>query len=194
MASIAKVLRALKTGSAPLLSSLIVGSICTTVSAKPATPNASPSVTTCDVTQPTTLKRTTHYGIFGDDQFDTLVCGYLVPRQEEVFGENVTVAYFRINKFYDEGFKAAIKKGVDNGNNVNSVKNGVYEFNLGCLSNKKIVGDNWKEGKTYIATADQATIIQSSVKQPVPVILSFNQHEGSDCTCCNLAEQVRVLK
>jgi hypothetical protein len=194
MASIAEVMRALKIASAPLLGSLMVSLVCNTASAKPVTPSASQAVTTCDVTPPTNLQRTTRYGIFGDDQFDTLVCGYLVPRQEEVFGEKVTVAYFRINKFYDEGFKAAIKKGIDSGNNVNSVRNGVYEFNLGCLSKKKIVGDNGEEGKTYIAASDQATIIQSSVKQPIPIILSFNQHEGSDCTCCNLAEQVRVLK
>lgn len=156
-------------------------------------PRSSQSAT-CEVTQPTNLKKTNRYGIFGDDQFDTVVCGYLLTRQEEIFGQNVTVAYFRINKFYDKGFRTAIKKGVDSGNSVNSVRNGIYDFNLGCLDGGKIVGDMSQETKAYITPADQKRILKTSVNQPVPIVLSFNVHGGADCTCCNLAEQVRVLR
>ena len=158
------------------------------------TAKITPSQSACEATPPTTLKRTNRYGIFGDDQFDTIVCGYLVTRSEEIFGQNVKVAYFRIQKFYDQGFRTAIKKGVDSGNSVNSVKKEVYDFNLGCLDGGKIVGDMTQENTVYMTPADQKRILKTSVNQPVSLVLSFNVHGGADCTCCNLAQQVRVLR
>ncbi|MBW4417909.1 MAG: hypothetical protein KME13_01620 [Myxacorys californica WJT36-NPBG1] len=165
----------------------------TNVKTAQAAPRTAQSAT-CKVTPPTNLKKTNRYGIFGNDQFDTVVCGYLITRQEEIFEQNVNVAYFRINKFYDPGFKTAIKKGVDSGNSVNSVSNGVYDFNLGCLDRGRIVGDMMQENKVYITPADQKRILNTSVSQPVSLVLSFDVHGGADCTCCNLAEQVRVLR
>ena len=38
-------------------------------------PTAATPVTQCDFSKPVSLRTTTKYGIFGDDEFDTLVCG-----------------------------------------------------------------------------------------------------------------------
>ena len=149
----------------------------------------------CDFSKPVNLRRTHQYGIFGTDEFDTIVCGYLIKKQIEVFGEQQTNAYLKIVAFYDEGFKQSIAAGIQEGNTVNLVENGVYEFNLGCLKKGKIVGDDNPAIKNkYIDGRTQAKLLKSSPNQPVAVILSFSRHSGRDCCCLNLAEQIRVYE
>lgn len=143
----------------------------------------------CTFPQAVGLRNTQKYGIFGDDEFDTLVCGYLVKRNIEVFGEQQTNAYLRIVKFYDDGFKNSIEKGIREGNTVNLLKNGNYDFNLGCWQDEKIVID---ENTNYIDKATQDTLAKSTPTQPVSVILSFEKHSGSDYYCLSLAEQIRI--
>ncbi|HEY9671282.1 MAG TPA: hypothetical protein V6D11_07555 [Waterburya sp.] len=149
----------------------------------------------CDFSNPVKLRRTNQYGIFGTDEFDTIVCGYLIKKQIEVFGEQQTNAYLKIVAFYDEGFKKSIAAGIQEGNTVNFVENGVYEFNLGCLKKGKIVGDENQEIKNkYIDGRTQAKLLKSSPNQPISLILSFSKHSGRDCCCLNLAEKIRVYE
>lgn len=149
----------------------------------------------CDFSKSVNLRRTNQYGIFGTDEFDTIVCGYLIKKQIEVFGEQQTNAYLKIVAFYDEEFKKSIAVGIQEGNTVNFVENGVYEFNLGCLKKGKIVGDENQEVKNkYIDGRTQTKLLKSSPNQPVSVILSFSKHSGRDCCCLNLAEQIRVYE
>lgn len=146
---------------------------------------------TCDFSKPVSLRRTTRYGIFGNDEFDTIVCGYMVTRVEERFGNKANIAYFRIIKFADSGFRAAIEKGVTSNNRVNFVKKGVYDFSLGCFKEGVIEGTSYK-GEVYMSSEVQRKIISSSANKPVSIILSFGKHEGSDCVCCNLAHRIRL--
>lgn len=147
---------------------------------------------TCNFAKPVQLRSTTKYGIFGDDTFDTVVCGYLITKEQEIYDEKHTIAYLRIVKFADEGFKKAMSRGVAEGNSINAVENGNYDFSLGCFKNGKIEADyENKTGKPYLTEAVKAKIINSSPQQPVALILSFGKHEGSDCVCCNLAYIVR---
>jgi hypothetical protein len=104
------------------------------------TPTASPtSVGTlspaaaraCNFSRQIPLRSTSQYGLLGNDTFDTLVCGYLVIKQEDVLGEAITTAYLRILRFQDSQFQKAMAREVAQGNSVNSVANGVYDFNLG---------------------------------------------------------------
>lgn len=149
----------------------------------------------CDFSKPVNLRKTNQYGIFGTDEFDTIVCGYLIKKQIEVFGGQQTNAYLKIVAFYDEGFKKSIAAGIQEGNTVNFVENGIYEFNLGCLRKGKIVGDENQEMKNkYIDGRTQTKLLKSSPNQPVSVILSFSKHSGRDCCCLNLAEQIRVYE
>lgn len=145
----------------------------------------------CTFLQTVVLRNTKTYGIFGDDEFDTLVCGYLVTRKIEVFGEQQTNAYLRIVQFDDDGFKNSINQGVREGNTVNFVENGNYDFNLGCWQNGKIVRDE-SVNANYIDNLTQEKLAKSSPTQPVSVILSFGKHSGSNCCCLSLAEQIRI--
>lgn len=145
----------------------------------------------CTFPQAVVLRSTEKYGIFGDDEFDTFVCGYLVKRNIEVFGEQQTNAYLRIIAFYDNGLKNSIEKGIREGNTVNSVENGNYDFNLGCWQNGQIVIDE-NENANYIDKVTQDRLAKSTPTQPVSVILSFEKHKGSDYYCLSLAEQIRI--
>lgn len=148
----------------------------------------------CDFSRPVPLRPTTQYGLLGNDSFDTLVCGYLVVKQEEVFGEATTTAYLRIVRFKDPKFQQAMAREVAQGNSVNSVANGVYDFNLGCYQNQKIVGIDHDPKRTYLAPAVQTRLSTSSATAPVPLILSFGQHVGTGCDCCNMAHQIRLYR
>ncbi len=145
----------------------------------------------CTLPKTVVLRKTQKYGIFGNDEFDTLVCGYLVKRNIEVFGEQQTNAYLRIVEFYDDGLKNSIDKGIREGNTVNLVENGNYDFNLGCWQDGKIVID--EDGNVnYIDKFTQDELAKSTPTQPVSVILSFGKHSGSDYYCLSLAEQIRL--
>lgn len=166
---------------------VIITSNVSTVFAQPAS-----QLSTCNFSKSIHLRSTTRYGIFGDDQFDTLVCGYLVTRTEERSSGIVTIAYFRINQFGDEGFKNAIAKGIAEDNTVNTVKSGVYDFSLGCFKNGKIEGERFKENTIYMTADVQKRIVASSPKKLVSLILSFEKYPGVDCVCCHLADRVKL--
>jgi hypothetical protein len=148
----------------------------------------------CDFSKLVNLRTTTRYGIFGDDTFDTAVCGYLVRQVEERFGQKETIAYLRITQFQDEGFRRAIERGVAQGNTVNSVKNGIYDFSLGCFKGRRIEVDAFDPANSYLLPAVQQKLMNSSAEQPIALIFSFAKHPGSACICCNLADQVRLYE
>lgn len=148
----------------------------------------------CDFSKWVNPKPTMRYGIFGDDTFDTAVCGYLVTQTEERFRQTETIAYLRITQFQDEGFRQAIDRGVAAGNTVNSVKNGIYDFSLGCLKNQRIEIDAADPANSLLSPPVEQKLIHSSAEQPIALILSFTQHPGSECVCCNLADQIRLYE
>lgn len=155
-------------------------------------PTVTAQESSCHFATSSALRKTQKYGIFGNDEFDTLVCGYLVTRQETVWDEPVNNAYFRIAKFGDEGFRQAIKAGIEQGNRVNTIRQGQYEFNLGCFKNHAIQGQQHNPKQPYITDGVNAKLRQSSSQQPIVLKLSFGKHLGSDCVCCNLAHAVRT--
>jgi hypothetical protein len=147
----------------------------------------------CDRSQSVPLRSTTTYGIFGNDVFDTVACGYLLTRQMMVWDEPITVAYFRIIQFGDEGFRRAIQAGIDQGNTVNQFTDGRYEFNLGCFENNQIKGVQFNPQQPYLTPEEQRALRQSSSEAPITLKFSFGRHLGSECICCNLAHTVRLL-
>ena len=147
----------------------------------------------CEFNKDVSLKETTTYGIFGEDTFDTVVCGYMETREEEVWDEKQTNAYFAIKKFYHDGFKQSIEKGIAEGNSINNKKSdGTYLFNLGCYQDSKVSGRDYETGVSYIDDTAQDALKNSSADKPVSIILSFGSHGGSGCSCCNLAHKVRA--
>ncbi|MEB3292917.1 MAG: hypothetical protein VKJ24_07140 [Synechococcales bacterium] len=155
-----------------------------------AAPKASP---TCQFTPPPKrLRSTTRYGIFGNDEFDSLVCGYLVIRQEQRFEEEIQLAYFRITQFYEQGLQQAIATGIENKNAINAKTDGYYELGLGCYQNGRIIGTEYDRKLPYLPTATQQQLFKSSAQKPVRVILSFGKHTGEGCDCCNLPHQIRI--
>ncbi|MBU1178672.1 hypothetical protein KJ903_05695 [Patescibacteria group bacterium] len=147
----------------------------------------------CEFSKTVSLKEATTYDIFGTDIFDTVVCGYLETKEEEVWDVKQTNAYFAIKKFYHDGFKQSIEKGITEGNSVNNKKNdGTYLFNLGCYQDGKVSGRDYEEGVSYIDAAAQNALQDSSADKPVSIILSFGQHGGTGCSCCNLAHKIRA--
>lgn len=149
----------------------------------------------CDLSKITNSRKTTKYGIFGDDTFDTAVCGYLTIKEELVFDKKETITYFRVLKFKDEGFKESVRKGVLAKNTVNSLTNGAYELGLGCLVKQRIVNEvDYQQSEPYMDQVTQERIAKSSLARPVSLIFSYGRHEGQDCVCCNLAYKVRVYE
>jgi hypothetical protein len=131
--------------------------------------------------------------MFGGEIFDTVVCGYLVTKEETVWEQPQTNAYLAINKFKDEGFKKSLAKGIDEGNSVNQKDGaGSYLLNLGCYQSGNISGQEYEKGVSYLDEAAQTAIKNSTVAKPVALILSFGQHEGMGCSCCNLAHKIRT--
>ncbi len=139
-----------------------------------------------------TCKFEEQYGIFGDSEFDTIVSGYLETKKKKTIDGLKIIPYFVITKFYSDKFRESIEEGINSGNGVNIKENGLYKFNLGCLENGKIIGIEYEKNKAYIDGETTTNIINSSKENPVSIILSFGKHLGSECSCCNLANQVRI--
>jgi hypothetical protein len=156
--------------------------------------NSKLTTTPCNFTKLISLKKTENYHIFGGSEFDTLVCGYLFTRQEQIFDERVTVAYLRITTAPDRNFIRAIKRGINKGNSVNFVRNNAYYFNLGCLKKGEIEGTEYDRRYAYLTDRVEKYILQSTPQQPVKLILSFGKHIGSGCECCNLAHRIRLYE
>lgn len=144
----------------------------------------------CDLYKDAALRKTDTYGIFGDDEFDTIVCGYIKMEEEEVFGEKQTTAYFVITKYSNSGFRESIVEGIKGGNSVNKKIGNLYALNLGCQEGSKITGIQYTD-EVYINDETTSKIFASSKENPIPLIVSFDIHAGADCSCCNLASKIR---
>jgi hypothetical protein len=137
------------------------------------------------------LRSSQTYGIFGNDEFDTIACGYLVTRTEKIWDESVNVAYFRIIQFAQPGFQQSIAQGIAAGNSVNVFRDGQYEFNLGCFAPNRITGQQYDPQTPYLDPATQTQLLKSTPQKPIAIVLSFGKHAGRDCECCNLAHSIR---
>lgn len=152
----------------------------------------STTINTCDFSKETSLRTTSNYDIFGESEFDTVVCGYVKIQKEIVWGEEQENVYFVITNYKDAKFKESIVEGVKNGNTINKKIGNHYALNLGCKSGDKISGMQYKSGETYLDDATQSSILSSTANSPLSLIISFDKHEGVGCTCCNLASKIRL--
>ncbi len=142
----------------------------------------------CDFTKEYDFKTTTQYGIFGDDTFDTAVCGYVTTQEEVIFDEPVETAYFVVLKFMDEGFKKSLKDGINMGNSMNQLVNANVTIGLGCMENGALVN----HGNTLIHLDAADAILASAPDKPVALILSFEEHGGFGASCAALMEEVKL--
>lgn len=142
----------------------------------------------CDFSKDVTLKETTKYGIFGDDEFDTVVCGYLNISEENIFGDIYTVANLVITKFMDEDFKTSLTGGISEGNTVNKLINGNVAMGIGCIENGALVN----HGNTTIQSSAATAIMASTAEKPVALIFSFEEHGGFGAACAGLMEEISL--
>ncbi len=152
------------------------------------------AVSECDFSREVDLRTSERYGLFGDDVFDTVVCGYFDIQEEEVYGELNTVAYFKVMKFMDEGFKASIQQAIDEGNSLNRNIDGNLALSMGCLEEGGIIGVDHENGTdgAYIDFATQIPILASTADYPISLILSYGEHEGFGGACLNLMHSVEL--
>lgn len=132
--------------------------------------------------------------IFGEEEYQTKVSGYLKVEKEMVFEEELDVSYLVITDFTDNAFSDAIDQGIEKGNTVNKKEEDSYFFNLGCLEDGKVVGVDHEEGQAYLNEVTQEALLNSSADNPVSLELNFGIHPGIGCTCCNLAHQIRLAE
>lgn len=132
--------------------------------------------------------------IFGTEESQTYVCGYLISEEEDVFGEMQTNVYLEISEFFEESFKDAILAGIVRGNTVNKEVDGRLRLNLGCLVEGKIEGVQFQEDSPYIDENTTEKLLNSSPENPISLSLEFGIHEGFGCDCCNLAHKIRVYE
>lgn len=161
----------------------------------PVVPTEPPVQHVCDFTKPVTLRPATTYDIFGTDEYDTLVCGYVELVYYEQGGESgvpLTVPYFVIVDYADPGFIQAVDEGIRIGNSVNERGTPYYRFSLGCYDDGKILGGEYSDSNPYIDEVTGAAILNSSPDNLVSLVLSFGYHGGRGCDCCNLAHRVRL--
>lgn len=158
------------------------------------TANTNSSKDSCDFTKDVTLKKGTTWSTMGLDTFDTAVCGYYatqeMPASEIMQTPAQTNAYFVITKFKDPEFQAELDKNIAEGNTVNTSSGNKYQFNLGCYANKTITADTG----TVFGSGVISAILASTAAKPVALKLSFTEHLGRGCSCCNLAENVSLYK
>ena len=151
-----------------------------------------PAVTECDFSKPVDLRQTTKYGIFGDDEFDTLACGYLKLVEQQVWDQKQISAYLIIVDYADPGFIHSVDAGVKMGNSVNRIGPSYYEINLGCFVDGKVAGDDFGDPYPYIDAQTQQAILSSSPGNLVSLVLSYEFHPGRGCGCCHLAHKIRL--
>jgi hypothetical protein len=132
-----------------------------------------------------------NFDVFGESEFETVVCGYAIRRRSVISGEPLTIVHFRILQARDREFLTAIARGIEGGNTVNYREEGFYHLNLGCWQNNRIVGDI-DSSVNYLDRATQRTIAASTRQKPVKLRLSFRRRLGSGCLCCNLASRIRA--
>jgi hypothetical protein len=149
----------------------------------------------CDFSTVTaTVKQGITYNTMGEENFSTLICGYLVTKKGYIdFDETILadIAYIAVIKFKDAGFEAKIKEGITEGNTVNATEDGAYLLGCGCLEDNKLTAEPAPDD--WMAPADQAKLIASTKNQPVIIRLTYEIHGGSGCSCCSLFEKAEVL-
>ncbi len=133
------------------------------------------------------LTKAKKYSMLGDDKFDTIVCGYLQPKKENLFGKEQNIAYFKVLEFADKDFQTNIKKDDKD----------VY-LNLGCLNDGVLTGEKREDISLtgdYVDAATEKELLISTETKPVALMLSFGFHSsGGQCSCCNLTHQIRVVE
>jgi hypothetical protein len=125
--------------------------------------DTTPASSCNDLTPPWQLRSTQRYGIFGDDEFDTIVCGYLVTHTERLWDESVNVAYFRIIQFAQPGFQQAIAQGIAAGNRINAFREDQYEFSLGCFAANQITGQQYDPETPYLDPTTQTQLLNCPI-------------------------------
>jgi hypothetical protein len=134
--------------------------------------------------------------MFGTEEFDTVVCGYLENREAlggEGEGTPIVVPYLVIVDYKDWEFRNSLSNSVSSGKGMNLFLSGRYYFNCGCLKNNKIIGNPaYKDKDDYLDKATESALLESSPEHPVSVVLSFGLHPGTGCICCNLAHKIRL--
>lgn len=149
----------------------------------------------CDFTSVTaTLKPGVTFDLGGEEEFDTVVCGYLTTKEENMaMGDDTPLmknrAYFNVTTFQQAEFKAALDAQISAGNTVNSLTAGEYQLGCGCSENNKIISD---VGDLTDAVS-LPKLLASTKQKPVLVKLSFYKEAGRGCTCCNLLDKIEVL-
>jgi len=98
--------------------------------------------------------------------------------------------YFDIAKFREDHFKESIKEGVDEGNSVNLIENGVYKFNLGYLDKGKISCDDYVDNAPCVDDKTETAIMNSSPSNPVWLQFFFGIHDNS---AGSLAYKIKVV-
>lgn len=149
------------------------------------------TTSTCDFSKEIALRTTDNYDIFGESEFDTVVCGYVKTQTEVVWDQEQENIYFVITQYEDEKFRESIIEGMKNGNTVNKKIGDYYALNLGCKDGDRITGIQYKSDETYLDDETQNKILSSNQENPLSLIISFDKHEGVGCTCCNLASKIR---
>ncbi len=152
-----------------------------------------PTVCDFDSVSPT-LKAGSTFDLGGGEEFDTVVCGYLTTKEENMAmeGDEPLIknrAYFNVTKFQQVEFKTALDAQLAEGNTVNAVTAGEYQLGCGCSENGKIVSD---VGDLTDAIS-LPKLLASTKDKPVIVKLSFYKEGGRGCTCCNLLDKIQVL-
>jgi len=149
----------------------------------------------CDFAGTTaSLKPGVTYDLGGTEEFDTLVCGYLTQKEENMaFEGNEPLiknrAYLTITEFHEVKFKEALDKQISEGNTVNSSSGGTYQLGCGCYEGGKLISDT---GDLTDATS-LTRLLASTATKPVMVKLGFQIHGGRGCTCCNLVDKLEVI-
>ncbi|MEX2012172.1 MAG: hypothetical protein WD970_00205 [Patescibacteria group bacterium] len=149
----------------------------------------------CDFsTATTTVKQGVTFDTMGEENFSTLVCGYLISKEGDVgFDEPDirTLAYIAVTKFKDAGFETKIKAGITEGNTVNATQDGAYLLGCGCLESGALTVNPGPAD--WIEPADQTKLLASTKDKPVIIKLTYEVHGGSGCSCCSLFEKAEVL-
>lgn len=149
----------------------------------------------CDFSTVTaTVKQGVTFNTMGEENFSTLICGYLTTKEGYTdFDQTILadIAYIAVTEFKDAGFETEIKGEIEEGNTVNATDDGAYLLGCGCLEDGKLTAN--PAPADWIEPADQTKLIASTKDKPVIIRLTYEVHGGSGCSCCSLFEKAEVL-
>jgi hypothetical protein len=134
------------------------------------------------------------YDMFGNEEFDTVVCGYLVTGKNtsEATGKTVDVAYFRVLDI-STGFKNAVDQAIIDGNTVNRKIGNNLDIRLGCIENNELVTNDAGDTDELDSATSQA-ILNSTEANPINLILSFEEESGQGILCDSLADTIQLVE